>query len=122
MHSGIYIHIYICVCVCVYAYVRLYMHASKYVYLSGRNTSVRGAISGCEVLLTKAGRRNVTSSMPRWDLSTLPFGIFRGFLRNSRKYGLGSIRKTPGGHSPGSQNPTCGKLALYLQPNFHISL
>ena len=24
-----------------------------------------------------------------------PFGVFRGFLRNSRKYGLGSLRKTP---------------------------
>ena len=26
-------------------------------------------------------------------LSTKPFGVFRGFLRNSRKYGLGSLRK-----------------------------
>ena len=32
---------------------------------------------------------------PRSRLSTQPFGVFRGFLRNSRKYGLGSFRKTP---------------------------
>ena len=36
---------------------------------------------------------------PRSHLSTQPFGVFRGFLRNSRKHGLGSLRKTPhGGH------------------------
>ena len=31
----------------------------------------------------------------RSRLSTQPFGVFRGFLRNSRKSGLGSFRKTP---------------------------
>ena len=31
----------------------------------------------------------------RSRLSTQPFGVFRGFLRNTRKYGLGFIRKTP---------------------------
>ena len=32
---------------------------------------------------------------PLSRLSTQPFGVLRGFLRNSRKYGLGSLRKTP---------------------------
>ena len=31
----------------------------------------------------------------RSRLSTQPFGVFRGFLRNSRKCGLGSLIKTP---------------------------
>ena len=32
---------------------------------------------------------------PRSRLSTQPFGVFRGFLRNTHKYKLGSLRKTP---------------------------
>ena len=32
---------------------------------------------------------------PLSRLSTYPFGVFRGFLQKSRKYGLGSLRKTP---------------------------
>ena len=28
-------------------------------------------------------------------ISRYRFGVFRGFLRNSHKYGLGSLRKTP---------------------------
>ena len=40
-----------------------------------------------------------TKSKPRSRLSTKPFGVFGVFLRNSRKYGLGALRKTPhGGH------------------------
>ena len=31
----------------------------------------------------------------RSRLSTQPFGVLRGFLRNLRKYGLRSLRKTP---------------------------
>ena len=38
---------------------------------------------------------------PLSRLSTQTFGVFRAFLRNSSKYGLGSLRKTPhDGHSP----------------------
>ena len=37
---------------------------------------------------------------PRSSLSTQPFGVFRGFLRNSRKYGIGSLRKTPAEGTP----------------------
>ena len=50
-------------------------------------------------------------------LSMQPFGVFRGFLRNSRKYGLGSLRKTPTeGTSPTGPGPTSEQLALNLQP------
>ena len=52
------------------------------------------------------------------SLVDLAFGVFRGFLRNSRKYGLGSLRKYPTEHSlstrPGS---TSGHFALLLQSN-----
>ena len=38
------------------------------------------------------------------------------FLRNSRKYGLGSLRKTPTeGIPPTGPGLTCGQLALFLQ-------
>ena len=51
-------------------------------------------------------------------LSTYLFGFFHGFLRNSRIYRLGFLRKTPkeGIHLvvPG---PISGQMALILQPN-----
>ena len=41
----------------------------------------------------------------------------RGFLRNSRKYGQGFLRKTPTeGTAPKGPGPTIGQLALNLQP------
>ena len=53
------------------------------------------------------------------DLSRSDFSVI--FLRNSRKYGLGSLGKTPyGGHSP--QSPRTLELSIGLilttQPNF----
>ena len=36
-----------------------------------------------------------SSCNPLSCLTTKPFGVFRGFLRNLRKYGLWSLRKTP---------------------------
>ena len=46
---------------------------------------------------------------PRSPLSTEPFGDFRGFLRNSCKYGLGSLRKTPMEGTPSiGLSPTSG--------------
>ena len=42
--------------------------------------------------------------------------MFRGFLRNSRKYGLGSLRKIPSeGIPPIIPDPTSGQLDLSLQ-------
>ena len=32
---------------------------------------------------------------PRSRMWTKPFGVFRGFLRNTRKHGLGFLKKTP---------------------------
>ena len=50
------------------------------------------------------------------SLSIQPFGIFRGFLQKSHKYGLGSLRKTPAeGISLTSPGPTSGQLALNLE-------
>ena len=44
------------------------------------------------------------------------FGVIRGFLRNSRKYGLGSLRKTPTKDTPPMDpGPTSGQLASNLQ-------
>ena len=71
---------------------------------------------------------------PRSRLSTQPFGVFRGFLRNSLKYGLGSHRKTstegtpPTGLGPSekislktnNQPTNQSKLAL-RKLNFYIS-
>ena len=51
-------------------------------------------------------------------LSTQLFGVFHGFLRNSCKYELGSLRMTPTeGMPPIGPDPTSGQLALNLQPN-----
>ena len=59
-------------------------------------------------------------------LSTYPFGVFRGFLRNSRKYGLGFLRKTPhGGHStysPRSHKRTIGLKLTITITIFYFSL
>ena len=50
---------------------------------------------------------------PRSRLSTQPFGVFRGFLRNSRKYELGPFRQTPqGGHSTYRPRSLVRQLAL----------
>ena len=50
---------------------------------------------------------------PPSRLSTKPFGVFRGFLRNSRKQELGSLRKTPTeGTSPVGPGSRSGQLAL----------
>ena len=51
-------------------------------------------------------------------LSTSPFGVFLGFLQNSRKYGLGSLRKKPTDCIPlAGPGPTSEQLAFSLQPN-----
>ena len=60
---------------------------------------------------------------PRSRLSTWPFGVFRRFLRNPPKYGLGSLRKTPhGGQS--TYSPRSQKRATGLKPttNHYFSL
>ena len=45
-----------------------------------------------------------------------------GFLLNFRKYGLGSLRKTPAeGTPPTGPGATSGQLVLILQPNLHDS-
>ena len=51
-------------------------------------------------------------------LSILPFGVFHVFLRNSRKFGLESLRNTLT-EATFSADPglSCGQLALILQPN-----
>ena len=52
---------------------------------------------------------------PQSRLSTQPFRVFRGFLRNSHKYGLGSLKKITKEGTP----PTCpGPTA---QPNQKLS-
>ena len=57
---------------------------------------------------------------PRSRLLTQPFGVFHGFHRNSRKYGLGSFRKIPRGRHctrrPRSHKRTIG-LNLTNLPN-----
>ena len=57
----------------------------------------------------------------RSRLSTKSSGVFRGYLRNSSKYGLGSLRKTLTEGTPlvGS-SPTSGQLAFNLQPTNHL--
>ena len=50
-------------------------------------------------------------------LVDLLFGVFRGFLRNSFKYRLGSLRKTPMESIPPTvPSPTSEQLDLSLQP------
>ena len=47
----------------------------------------------------------------------------RSFLRNSRKYRLGSLRKTPhGSHTPIGPGPTSGRLAFNLQPTIYSKI
>ena len=47
--------------------------------------------------------------------STQPFGVFQGLLKNSHKYGLGSLRKTPTErHSP--YRPRSHKRTIGLNP------
>ena len=56
---------------------------------------------------------------PRSRLSTYPFGVFRSFLRNSRNYGLRSLRKTyMEGNPPIFPGPTSGQLDSYLHPTY----
>ena len=60
---------------------------------------------------------------PRSRLSTYPFGDFRSFLRSSRKYGLGCLRKTPTeGAPPVVPGPTSRQLDSNLHPSIHFSL
>ena len=62
-----------------------------------------------------------TRFKPRLRLSILPFGVFRGFLRNSCEYGVGSFRKTPTeGTPPIGPGPTSGQLALTYNPTLRI--
>ena len=61
----------------------------------------------------KNGRRRGGRFNHRSLLLTQPFGVFRGFLRNSRKCGLGFLRKTPTYCvSSTGPDPTCGQLVL----------
>ena len=53
---------------------------------------------------------------PRSHLSIQLFGIFRGFLRNSCKNGLGSLRKTATQGTPPPGPPISEQLALIQQP------
>ena len=54
----------------------------------------------------------------RSRLSTYQFGDFRGFPRNSRKYGIGPLIKTPTVGTPRTGPGFMkGQLALTLQPN-----
>ena len=54
----------------------------------------------------------------RTRLTTQPFGFFRCFRQNSRKSGLGSLRKTlHEGHSPLILESQSNQLDLHLQSN-----
>ena len=54
----------------------------------------------------QTGRREVPGSILGRTCRPRHFGAFRGFLRNSRTYGLGSLRKTPyEEHSPTGLGP-----------------
>ena len=54
---------------------------------------------------------------PRTFLSIQPFGVFLCFLRNPRKYKLGSLRKTPTeGTLPMGPGHTSRELTLALKP------
>ena len=58
--------------------------------------------------LTEGARFN-----PRSHLSTQSCGVFHGFLRNSPKYGLGSLRKISTDYTPPvGPDPTNGQFAL----------
>ena len=63
--------------------------------------------------------RNLKTRVARFKpRSRLSFGVFRGFLRNSRKYGLISLRKTPTESSPPIvPGPTSGQLDSCLHPS-----
>ena len=77
----------------------------------------RGLTSGGKVLRSKLVDERCPVQSPS-HFSTYPFGVFHGFLWNSRKYGLGYHRKTlTEGTSPKIPGPTSRQLALILQPN-----
>ena len=62
---------------------------------------------------TQNWKKGGTRFKPRVRLSTQPFGVFGGFLRNSHKYFLGSLRKTlTEGIPPTDPGPSRGQLAL----------
>ena len=67
---------------------------------------------------------------PRPRLSTYPFGVFRGFLRNLCKYGQGSLRNTlhgyphtpPIGLGPSALKPRNSQPSLLLSVKNIISV
>ena len=74
------------------------------------------------VLPSKASRWVVPGSIPV-ALVDLAVRGFLCFLRNSRKYWLGSLKKTPtAGTPPVNPSPACWQLAIILttkQPSFY---
>ena len=78
-----------------------------------------GFISGRVILESKL-TDGATGFHPRTGLSTSPFGVFRDFLRNLRKYGLGSFRKTRTENTPPTgPNPRCRQLNPTTQPSVY---
>ena len=70
------------------------------------------------VITLKSGRREVPGSIPgcACQPSRSEFAVV--ILRNSRKYGLGSFRKTPTeGTPPIDPGPTCGTIGLQPTAN-----
>ena len=75
--------------------------------------------SGCNARNWKTGGARFK---PRSRLSTKLFEVFPGFLRLTRKYGLGSLKKTSTESIPPiGPGPTSGQLALRLQPANQLS-
>ena len=63
----------------------------------------------------KTGRREVTGSIPGRAYQPIRSEFSPGFLRNSHKYRLGSLRKTPqGGYS--SYRPRSHKRTIGFNP------
>ena len=83
-----------------------------FVILKTRVNFIMFALPVAERFCTQNRKTGGFRFNPWSRLLTLPFGVFRSFLRNLCKYGLGSLRKTSHGgcstYSPRSHKRTIG--------------
>ena len=95
----------------------VFLFTIRQVSLSFHNSPTGGG-----VVELKTGRREVLGSTPGRACRPSDSEFYMVFLRNSGKYGLGFLRKTPTEDMPFiGPGPTSGQLTLKLQPNPTLS-
>ena len=79
-----------------YIFIEIRLFHVKVFCLFLLNLSLLICPTSGRVVVLETGKREVPGSNP---CRACPFGVFRGSLRNSRKYGLGSLRMTHHGEN-----------------------